>query len=127
MTNLNECPGCGGPADNGHDRCLPPNVYYCTNCETNSMKQFIVPSQHIVKIEEDEYGDKTVTIDMPPILEKELDEQRKKIETQVRAVFSIYLTMFPTPRDEDSEQVQEVIKGVVRNLQQAAVDAVNIK
>ncbi len=27
------CPGCGGPADNGHDRCWPPNPYYCTKCE----------------------------------------------------------------------------------------------
>ena len=26
------CPSCGGPADNGHDRCLPPNPYNCTKC-----------------------------------------------------------------------------------------------
>jgi hypothetical protein len=31
---LDCCPGCGGPADNGHDRCLPPNPYYCTKCMT---------------------------------------------------------------------------------------------
>lgn len=30
---LSTCPGCGGPADNGHDRCLPPSPYYCTKCE----------------------------------------------------------------------------------------------
>ena len=30
--DLNTCPGCGGPADNGHDRCVPPNPYYCTGC-----------------------------------------------------------------------------------------------
>jgi len=29
---LDKCPGCGGPADNGHDRCLPPSPYYCTKC-----------------------------------------------------------------------------------------------
>jgi hypothetical protein len=30
---LFECPGCGGPADNGHDRCIPPNPYFCTKCQ----------------------------------------------------------------------------------------------
>lgn len=29
---LDTCPSCGGPADNGHDRELPPNVYDCTKC-----------------------------------------------------------------------------------------------
>jgi len=31
-TDLSKCPGCGGPADNGHDRCDPPSPYYCTKC-----------------------------------------------------------------------------------------------
>lgn len=31
-TDLNKCPKCGGKADNGHDRCFPPNPYYCTKC-----------------------------------------------------------------------------------------------
>lgn len=26
------CPTCKGPADNGIDRCYPPNVYECTKC-----------------------------------------------------------------------------------------------
>jgi hypothetical protein len=26
------CPCCGGPADNGHDRELPPTPYVCTTC-----------------------------------------------------------------------------------------------
>lgn len=30
--DLTRCPGCGGEADNGFDRCMPPNVYYCTKC-----------------------------------------------------------------------------------------------
>ncbi len=30
---LDYCPNCGGPADNGNDRCLPPNPYFCTKCE----------------------------------------------------------------------------------------------
>jgi len=32
--DLSRCPKCGGPADNGHDRCLPPNPYFCTKCES---------------------------------------------------------------------------------------------
>ena len=31
--DLSKCPNCGGPADNGHDRCFPPNPYYCTKCD----------------------------------------------------------------------------------------------
>lgn len=34
--DLNECPGCGGDADNGHDRCVPPSPYYCTKCNPDS-------------------------------------------------------------------------------------------
>lgn len=30
--DLDKCPGCGGPADNGFDRCIPPSPYYCTKC-----------------------------------------------------------------------------------------------
>lgn len=30
--DLSKCPNCGGPADNGNDRCIPPNPYYCTKC-----------------------------------------------------------------------------------------------
>lgn len=32
--DLSKCPECGGPADNGHDRCVPPNPYVCAKCET---------------------------------------------------------------------------------------------
>jgi hypothetical protein len=31
--DLSKCPRCGGPADNGHDRCVPPNPYNCSKCE----------------------------------------------------------------------------------------------
>lgn len=30
--DLSRCPKCGGPADNGHDREVPPNPYHCTKC-----------------------------------------------------------------------------------------------
>jgi hypothetical protein len=30
--DLNKCPSCGGIADQGHDRCVPPSPYYCTKC-----------------------------------------------------------------------------------------------
>lgn len=32
--DLSICPGCGGVADNGHDREMPPNVYLCSICTT---------------------------------------------------------------------------------------------
>jgi hypothetical protein len=31
-SDLSKCPKCGGPADNGHDRELPPNPYWCSTC-----------------------------------------------------------------------------------------------
>jgi hypothetical protein len=30
--DLSRCPQCNGPADNGHDRSIPPNPYFCTRC-----------------------------------------------------------------------------------------------
>lgn len=30
--DLSKCPQCGGDADNGHDRCLPPSAYLCSKC-----------------------------------------------------------------------------------------------
>jgi DNA-directed RNA polymerase subunit RPC12/RpoP len=35
VADLSKCPSCGGPADNGHDRCLPPSPYVCTRCEAD--------------------------------------------------------------------------------------------
>ena len=40
MTDLNKCPGCGGPADNGHDREYPPSPYYCTKCEARAEEEY---------------------------------------------------------------------------------------
>jgi len=31
--DLTKCPRCGGPADNGFDRCDPPSPYHCTKCD----------------------------------------------------------------------------------------------
>jgi len=31
--DLNACPNCGGPADQGHDRCYPPTAYLCSKCQ----------------------------------------------------------------------------------------------
>ncbi len=33
--DLSRCPSCAGPADNGHDRCVPPTAYFCTKCEAD--------------------------------------------------------------------------------------------
>jgi hypothetical protein len=32
-SDINVCPGCQGPADQGFDRCLPPSPYYCSKCD----------------------------------------------------------------------------------------------
>ena len=36
--DLNHCPQCGGPADNGHDRSFPPNPYWCSKCMAEPAK-----------------------------------------------------------------------------------------
>lgn len=33
MTTLDKCPKCGGVADNGHDRCMPPSPYWRSKYE----------------------------------------------------------------------------------------------
>ena len=37
--DLDTCPGCGGVADNGHDREFPPNPYYCTKCSEQAEQE----------------------------------------------------------------------------------------
>lgn len=29
---ISKCPQCGGEADNGNDRCIPPSAYLCSKC-----------------------------------------------------------------------------------------------
>ena len=43
--NINMCPLCGGPADNGHDREYPPNPYVCTVC-TLKREAFMAGYEH---------------------------------------------------------------------------------
>jgi hypothetical protein len=40
--DLDTCPSCGGPADNGFDRCGPPNPYYCTKCSNPSERDELI-------------------------------------------------------------------------------------
>ena len=40
--DLDTCPGCGGVADNGHDREFPPNPYYCTKCTEQAEQEPVV-------------------------------------------------------------------------------------
>jgi hypothetical protein len=37
--DLSKCPKCGGEADNGHDRCVPPSAYYCKKCSNNTEQE----------------------------------------------------------------------------------------
>lgn len=34
LDDTERCPGCGGVADNGFDRCVPPTAYLCSKCAT---------------------------------------------------------------------------------------------
>jgi hypothetical protein len=40
--DLSKCPRCGGVADNGHDRCVPPNPYWCSKCSLAQAEQAAV-------------------------------------------------------------------------------------
>lgn len=62
MTDLTKCPGCGGEADNGHDRCMPPNVYYCTKCEeqpTNITQ--LISKRYEIRIIDDDWSTRGVS------------------------------------------------------------------
>jgi len=36
--DISICPDCGGPADNGFSREIPPSPYSCTKCDSNLEK-----------------------------------------------------------------------------------------
>jgi len=38
MSDLDKCPCCGGLADNGYDRCVPPSPYFCIKCTNTAIK-----------------------------------------------------------------------------------------
>jgi len=44
--DINKCPSCGGEADNGHDRCYPPNPYYCTKCTSAQPSDVVVEASY---------------------------------------------------------------------------------
>jgi len=61
------CPKCGGVADNGHDRELPPNPYYCSKCSSNEEREpmtenWVVYTKNGKRYEEKLTGTKPVTI-----------------------------------------------------------------
>ena len=39
--DLSRCPQCNGPADNGHDRSIPPNPYLCTKCMAEPVQEIL--------------------------------------------------------------------------------------
>ena len=46
--DLSLCPQCNGPADNGHDRSIPPHPYLCTKC----MAELPQPSYNGIPLEQ---------------------------------------------------------------------------
>lgn len=51
--SLNDCPNCGGPADNGHDRCHPPTAYWCTKCMKTSEPPIDIARNALIRIQSD--------------------------------------------------------------------------
>jgi len=47
MTDLNKCPKCGGPADNGHDRCVPPNALWCSCCKDKDFLDMVKTWEYV--------------------------------------------------------------------------------
>lgn len=52
--DLDTCPGCGGVADNGHDREFPPNPYYCTKCSEQAEQEPLMDYERINALREGE-------------------------------------------------------------------------
>ena len=46
--DLSLCPQCNGPADNGHDRSIPPHPYLCTKC----MAELPQPSYNVTVVDD---------------------------------------------------------------------------
>jgi hypothetical protein len=46
--DLSLCPQCNGPADNGHDRSIPPHPYLCTKC----MAEMPQPSYNVTVVDD---------------------------------------------------------------------------
>ena len=46
--DLSLCPQCNGPADNGHDRSIPPHPYLCTKC----MAKMPQPSYNVTVVDD---------------------------------------------------------------------------
>ena len=46
--DLSLCPQCNGPADNGHDRSIPPSPYLCTKC----MAEMPQPSYNVTVVDD---------------------------------------------------------------------------
>jgi hypothetical protein len=46
--DLSRCPQCNGPADNGHNRSIPPHPYLCTKC----MAEMPQPSYNVTVVDD---------------------------------------------------------------------------
>lgn len=91
--DLTKCPECGGAADNGHNRCYPPNAYYCSKCEAkesaDAMTTTDTPrtdSEDRWQVDKDELGltcRETVRIDFARELERECAALREALRELV--------------------------------------------
>lgn len=58
------------------------------------------------------------------LLEKLTKAERDEVTQTVETVFSIYLSVFPTPRSDEQKAMQEVIKVSVRRLKENVLEAI---
>lgn len=51
-------------------------------------------------------------------------KEREKIADFVEASFNIYLAVFPSPRDDEQKQMQDIIKNNIRQLKASILDGI---
>ena len=91
--DLNKCPKCGGPADNGHDRCVPPSAYVCSCCDDKAWLDTKPNLKHIEEIGEPERMFKLAyeAID--------LRREKYKLEAVIEKMFKLWLHKKTCPHE----------------------------
>ncbi len=67
--DLSRCPQCNGPADNGHDRSIPPNPYLCTRCMAEPPQRKPLTEEEIYKMY-NEFWRSTEAVDFARAIER---------------------------------------------------------
>ena len=65
--DLSLCPQCNGPADNGHDRSIPPSPYLCTKCMAEMLEAALAQQAEPVAWLYEAGNDRTLHWHKPPL------------------------------------------------------------